>query len=84
MENNAQRFMVQLQGNVSVLDFSYICSLFLVANNETNLHHRNIQKWKYQNLLKIFLKTIFSRSQNPERVMFNFCCYELTDKKKNI
>ena len=66
------------------LEFSYICSLFLIANDESILHRENIQKRKMQNLLKIFSNNIFSGSHNPERAMFNFSLYELINVEKNL
>ena len=53
LEKDALRVKEELQRILSVLDFSYICSLFLVANDKSILHHDNIQKRKLQNLLKI-------------------------------
>ena len=58
--------------------------MFLVANDKSILHHDNIQKRKLQNLLKISSNNIFSDSHNPDRVIFNFSSYELTDEEKNI
>ena len=84
MEKDAQRVKEELQETLSLLDFSYICSFFLVANDKCILHHDNIQKRKLQNILKISSNNIFSDSHNPERVLFNFSSYELTDDKKSI
>ena len=56
--------------------------LFLVANDKSILHHDNIQKRKLENLLKISLNNIFSH--NPERVIFTFSMYALTDDEKNV
>ena len=61
-----------------------ICSLFLVANDKSILRHDNIQKRKLQNLLKISSNNIFSDSHNPDRVIFNFSSYQLTDDEKNV
>ena len=61
-----------------------ICSLFLVANDKSILRHDNIQKRKLQNLLKISSNNIFSDSHNPDRVIFNFSSYKLTDDEKNV
>ena len=82
MENDTQRVKKELQRTFSVLDFSYICSLFLVANDKSILQHDNIHKRKLQNLLKISSNNIFSDSQNPDRVIFNFSSYKLTDDEK--
>ena len=84
LEKDTQRVKEELQRTLSVLDFSYICSLFLVANDKSILHHDNIQKRKLQNLLKISSNNIFSDSHNPDRVIFNFSSYELTDEEKNV
>ena len=37
-----------------------------------------------QNLLKISLNNIFSDSHNPDRVIFSFSSYKLTDDEKNV
>ena len=39
---------------------------------------------KSQNFLKISSNNIFSDNNNPERVIFNFSLYELTDEEQNI
>ena len=44
----------------------------------------NIQKRILQNLLKISSNHIFSDSHNPDRVIFSFSLYELTDNEKNV
>ena len=56
LEKDTQRVKEELQRTLSVLDFSYICSLFLVANDKSVLHHDNIQKRKLTKSLKDFLK----------------------------
>ena len=79
-----RRVKEELQITFSVLDFSFICSLFLITNDKSILHHNNIHQWKLQNLLKICSNNIFSDSQNPDMVIFNFSSDKLTDDKKNI
>ena len=69
MENDAQTVKEELLGTFSVLDVSYIYSLFLVANDRSVLHHDNVQKQNMQNLLKISSNNIFSDSHNSERVI---------------
>ena len=44
LEKDTKRIKEELQGTVSCLDFSYIYSLFLVANDKSILYHDNIQK----------------------------------------
>ena len=84
LEKDVQRGKEELQGTLSVLYFSHSCYFFLVANDKSILHHDNIEKRKSQNLLKISLNNIFSDSHNPERVIFHFSSYELTDDEKNV
>ena len=69
LENDAQIVKEELLGTISVLDVSYIYSLFLVANDRSVLHHDNVQKQNMQNLLKISSNNIFSDSHNSERVI---------------
>ena len=82
LEKDTQRVKEEL--TLSVLDFSHICSLFLVANDKSILHHDNIQKRRLQNLLKISSNNIFSESHNPDRVIFSLSSYELTDEEKHV
>ena len=51
LEKDTKRIREELQGTLSCSDFSYICSLFLVANDKSILHHDNIQKRKLKNIL---------------------------------
>ena len=53
MEKDAQSVKEVPQGTLSVLDFSYIFSMFLVGNDKSILHHGNKQKPEF---LKDFLK----------------------------
>ena len=84
MEKDTQRTKKELQRTLLVLGFSYVCSFFLVANDKSILHHDNIQNRILQNLLNISSNKIFSESHNPDKVIFNFSSYELTDDEKNI
>ena len=69
MKKDTQRVKEELQRTLSVLDISYDCSLFLVANDKSILHHDNIEKRKLQNLFEISSNDIFSDSHNPDRVI---------------
>ena len=82
LENDTQRVKKELQRTFSVLDFSYICSLFLFANDKSILHHDNIHMRKLKNLLKISSNNIFSDSHKSDRVIFKLSSYKLTDDKK--
>ena len=82
MEKDTKRIKEELQGTLSCLDFSYICSLFLIANDKSNLHLDNIQKQKLKNLLEVLLKEVINDSHDPNKVIFNFSSYELSDVEK--
>ena len=84
LEKDTKRIKEELQGTVSCLDFSYICSLFLVANDKSILHHDNIQKRKLKNLLEISLKEVINDNHDPNKVIFNFSSYELSDVEKSV
>ena len=84
LEKDIQVVKEELQRTLLILDISYICSLLLVANGKSMLHHDNIQKGKLQNLLKISSSNIFSDGHNPDRVIFFFFLYELSADEKNI
>ena len=84
LEKDTKRIREELQGTLSCLDFSYICSLFLVANDKSILHHDNIQKRKLKNLLEISLKEVINDSHDPNKVIFNVSSYELSDVEKTI
>ena len=82
LEKDTKRIKEELQGTVSGLDFSYICSLFLVANDKSILHQDNIQKRKLKNLFS--LKEVINDNHDPNKVIFNFSSYELSDVEKNV
>ena len=82
VEKDTKRIKEELQGTLSCLDFSYICSLFLIANDKSNLHLDNIQKRKLKNLLEVLLKEVINDSHDPNKVIFNFSSYELSDVEK--
>ena len=71
LEKDTKMIKEELQGTVSCLDFSYICSLFLVANDKSVLHHDNIQKRKLKNLLEISLKEVINDSHDPNKVIWS-------------
>ena len=83
LEKDTKRIIKELQGTLSCLDFSYICYLFLVANDKSILNHDNIQKRKLKNLLEILLKVI-TDNHNLNKVIFTFSSYELNDDEKSL
>ena len=46
LAKDAQKVKEVSEGTLSLLDFSYICSLLLVGNDKSILHHDNMQKQK--------------------------------------
>ena len=84
MEKDTKRIREELQGTLSCLLFSNICSLFLVANDKSILHLDNIQKRKLKNILEISLKEVINDSHDPNKVIFNFSSYELSDVEKSV
>ena len=82
--NDTDRVKEEVQRTFSVLDFSYICSFFLVAKDKSILQYDNIHKRKLENLLKISSNDIFSHSHNPDRLIFNFSSYKLTGDEKSV
>ena len=47
LEKDTQRTKKELQRALLVLDISYVCSFFIVANDKSILHHDNIYKTEY-------------------------------------
>ena len=84
MEKDTQRIREELKGTLSCLDFSYICSLFLVANDDSILRHGNIQKRKLKTLLEMSLKEVINDSYDPNKVIFNLSSDELVDVVKSV
>ena len=58
--------------------------MFLVANDKSILHHDNIQKRKLKNLLQLSLKQVINDSHDPNKVIFDFASYELSDVEKSV
>ena len=60
------------------------CSLLLVPNDKSVLHHDNIQKRKLKNFLEILLKNVINDSHDPDKVIFHFSSDELSDVEKSV
>ena len=84
LEKDTKRIKGELQGTLSCLNVSYICSLFFAANDKSVLHHDNIQKQKLINILKILLKEFINHSHGPSKVISNFPSYGLSDIEKSV
>ena len=83
-EKDTKRIAEELQETLYCLDFSYICSLFLVANDKSILHHDNVKKRKLKNLFEISLKKVINGSHDPNKGIFNFSSDELSDVEKGV
>ena len=84
MEKDTERIREEIQGTLSCLDFSYICSLFLVADDESILQHGNIQKRKLKTLLEMSLKEVINDSYDPNKVIFKLSSEELVEVVKSV
>ena len=85
MEKDTKRIRDELQGTLSCLDFSYIWSLFLVANNKSlTLHHGKIQKRKLENLLGADYMEIFWNFNSVRRVEIFAIILEVSSQDENL
>ena len=58
--------------------------MLFVSDDKSILHHDNIQKRKLKNLLEISMKEVIKDSHDPDKVIFNFSSYELSDVEKSV
>ena len=68
-----------LQQQINSIDFAHICSKFLKINDLKLKSNSVVQQKKFCNLLKEKRST-----QNPEKVIFNFSKYVLSDCEKSL
>ena len=73
-----------LEGALSCLDFSCICSLFPVTNDKSILHQDSIQKQKIKILLEFSLKEVINDIYDATKVIFKFSSNELSDVEKSV
>ena len=64
--------------------FRFLIYLLFVSDDKSILHHDNIQKRKLKNLLEISMKEVINDSHDPDKVIFNFSSYELSDVEKSV
>ena len=67
------------QQQINSIDFAHICSKFLKINDLKLKSNSVVQQKKFGNLLKEKRST-----QNPEKVIFNFSKYVLSDCEKSL
>ena len=68
-----------LQQQINSIDYAHICSKFLKINDLKLKSNSVVQQKKFCNLLKEKRST-----QNPEKVIFNFSKYVLSDCEKSL
>ena len=68
-----------LQHEISFIDFAHVSSLFLRSNNRILASKSAIQQRKLSNLVKSSISI-----HDPNKVIFNFSKYELSDGEKGL
>ena len=68
-----------LQQQINSIDYAYLCSKFLKINDLKLKSNSVLQQKKFYNLLKEKRST-----QDPEKVIFNFSKYVLSDCEKSL
>ena len=68
-----------LQQQINSIDFTHICSKFLKINDFKLISNSVLQEKRFCNLLNEKRST-----QNPEKVIFNFSKYVLSDCEKSL
>ena len=69
----------QLKASMNVIDYAHICSIFLISNDKVVTKQKDIQDRKIIGLIKGKGKGI-----DPEKVIFNFSSYVLSDNDKSL
>ena len=64
---------------MNVIDYAHICSIFLISNDKVVTKQKDIQDHKIIGLIKGQGKSI-----DPEKVIFNFSSYVLSDNDKSL
>ena len=69
----------QLKASMNVIDYAHICSIFLISNDKVVTKQKDIQDRKIIGLIKSKGKGI-----HPEKVIFNFSSYLLSNSDKSL
>ena len=77
LRNTFNNVKCEMQIILNFIDFSHICSLFLISNDRSLEKHDKIQQKKFSELFKEY----HPRS-NPEKVIFNFSKATLNQSEK--
>ena len=68
-----------LKASMNVIDYAHICSIFLINNDKVVTKQKDIQDRKIIGLIKGKGKGI-----DPEKVIFSFSSYVLSDNDKRV
>ena len=93
--NNKQKTVKSLQQRVivvknslnckmSCIDYIYICNTFLVSNHKNILKVKETQDKKLCNLVLRNMGNNSDTCQDPDKVIFNFSSYNLSDHEKIV
>ena len=74
----------ELQVQLSSIDFTHICTLFLISNDKSLKKKREVQNKKLQRLIPTFMKDVTDFKHEPDKVIFNFSPYLLTESDKSL
>ena len=79
------RIKQELQYQLSPIDFMHVSSLFLVSNNKVIRKNDKMHGRKLQKLIpNIHEKSIIDVLHDPNKVIYNFSNYNLTDSDKSL
>ena len=93
--NNKQKAVKMLQEKVievknslnckmNYIDYVHVCNTFLVSNNKNISKVKETQDKKLCNLLLKNIGKTFDTCQDPDKVIFNFSSYNLSDHEKSV
>ena len=71
----------ELSLKLSFIDLNHVCNLFLIGNDKAILKHKQIQNKK---LTKLRVTTLENSSHDPDKVIYNFSDYKLTESEKSV
>ena len=72
-----------LNCKMSYIDYVHVCNTFLVSNNKNISNVKETQDKKLYNLLLRNMGNNSDTCQDPDKVIFNFSSYNLSDHEKN-
>ena len=71
----------ELSLKLSFIDLNHVCHLFLIGNDKVILKHKPNRNKKLNN---VRVTTIENSSQDPDKVIYNFSDYKLTESEKSV